>query len=161
MPTIEIDNEVMKALEDLAISERLVFANPNAVLRKIMNLDQPGIPEDIPEAPVPNASGLDGTRISEFVDGSPNGHRRMKIGARLMREHTQLRCGKGYFSINGVPYQKPSHFPVALFDSTGYLLIDNEAAMQSNPYIHVGKQISIPGGISSVPGYVSCGHRHE
>ena len=28
MPKIEVDNEVMKALENIAIAERLVFASP-------------------------------------------------------------------------------------------------------------------------------------
>ena len=77
-----------------------------------------------------------------------------------MREHPGLGCQKGYYSDSGVPYQKPSQFPVVLFDQSGYLVIADEASMLANRHIHVGKQISIPGGINSVPGYISCGHIH-
>ena len=161
MSTIEIDSQVMQVLEDRAISERLVFANPNDVLRKILKLDQPGIPDVIPKLPIPNSSGLDGTNIVVSEDQPFNGHTRKKIGSQLLREHSELRCQKGYYSDNGVPYQKPTRFPVVLFDRGGYLKIADDASMRSNLYIHVGRQISIPGGISSVPGYVSCGHLHE
>ena len=161
MPTIEIDSQVMQVLEDRAISERMVFANPNGVLRKILKLDQPGMPDVIPELPIPNSSGLDGTGIVVLEGQSFNVHRRKKIGAQLLREHPELLCRKGYYSDIGVPYQKTTQFPVVLFDPSGYLKIAHDASMRSNPYIHVGKQISIPGGISSVPRYVSCGHLHE
>ena len=33
--------------------------------------------------------------------------------------------------------------------------------MQNNPYINVGKQISIPKGIYSIPGYTKCQHEHS
>ena len=32
--------------------------------------------------------------------------------------------------------------------------------MLSNPYINVGKQVSIPRGIDSIPGYTKCPHDH-
>ena len=161
MQTIEIDHEVMNALEDFAIRERLVFANPNVVLRKILKLDQLEISESVPEYSFPSSSGVDLTGLVPLENQTLNGHSRKKIGAKLLRQHPELRSQKGYYSDNGVPYQKPTSFPVVLFDRNGYLKIDDEASMRSNPYINVGKQVSVPGGISSVPGYVSCGHIHE
>ena len=95
--------------------------------------------------------------------GTPT-HTRKKIGSRLREEHVRehgLDIQKGYFSKDGIAYQRPVEFPVALFDPDGYYIIRSEASMQSNPYIRVGKQISVPGGISAIPGYVVCGHAHE
>ena len=40
-----------------------------------------------------------------------------------------------------------------MFDSHGYVRFPSEAALRS-PHIHIGKQISVPDGISSLPGYV-------
>ena len=90
----------------------------------------------------------------------PGNRTHQRIGSRLLREHG-LACRKGYFSKDGVPYQKPVEFPVALFDPNGYLILRNETAMRASPYINVGKQVSVPGGISSVPGYHTCGHKHR
>ncbi len=89
----------------------------------------------------------------------PGNRTRQRIGSTLLREHG-LACRKGYYSKDGVPYQRPVEFPVALFDPGGYLIFPNETAMRSNPDINVGKQVSVPRGISKVPGYHACGHTH-
>ena len=83
-----------------------------------------------------------------------------RIGPRLLREHG-LQCAKGYFSKTGIPFQKPDRFPAAFFDNQGYIIVDDEASMRSNPYINVGKQVSIPKGVHSIPSYVKCEHNHS
>ena len=83
-----------------------------------------------------------------------------RIGQKLLREHG-LPAQKGYFSKTGIPYQRPSEFPIVLFDPDGYLMVNDLSSLANNPYINVGKQVSIPNGIGSIPGYVTCGHVHE
>lgn len=95
--------------------------------------------------------------------------RHQRIGPKLLREHQTLpvtdhrllSCVKGYFSAIGIPYQRPESFPAALFDPDGYFIIADEPSMRSNPYINVGKQINIPGGVHLIPGYRRCGHEHR
>ena len=51
-------------------------------------------------------------------------------------------------------YASLKRFPAALFDSQGYILFPTEDALRSTQQIHIGKQISVPVGISALPGYV-------
>ncbi len=51
-------------------------------------------------------------------------------------------------------YHRLERFPAALFDAQGYVLFPSEDALRSSSQIHVGKQISVPGGISALPAYV-------
>ena len=55
-----------------------------------------------------------------------------------------LELGRRRFHKTGIPFQKPDRFPAAFFDNQGYVIVDDEASMRSNPYINVGKQVSIP-----------------
>ena len=103
------------------------------------------------------------------TDAPTSGRIHQRIGSRLLREHQTLpmtdhrlgACAKGYFSANSTPYQKPDSFPAVLFDPDGYFIITDEPSMGSNPYISVGKRISIPDGVHSIPGYRRCGHEHR
>jgi hypothetical protein len=52
-------------------------------------------------------------------------------------------------------YAPLKRFPAALFDLHGYILFPTKEAYRTpSPYIHIGKQISVPKGISAIPGYV-------
>ena len=52
-------------------------------------------------------------------------------------------------------YATLTRFPAALFDARGYILFPTEEAYRTpSPHIHIGKQISVPKGISALPGYV-------
>lgn len=51
-------------------------------------------------------------------------------------------------------YHPLKRFPAALFDLHGYMLFPTEEAYRTSPHIHIGKQISVPNGISAIPGYV-------
>ena len=150
--TISVDDEVLHALTARAIEEGLVFSTPNEVLRRVLKLDEPQRSETV--------------RIQETSDvlyrpHSETGRTHQRIGPRLLREHDGLTAQKGYYSKTGVPYQRPDRFPSVFFDPGGYLFVRDENWMKDNPYINVGKQISIPGGIKSVPGYHPCLHSHE
>lgn len=51
-------------------------------------------------------------------------------------------------------YHRLNQFPAALFDATGYILFRSEEDLKALTQIHILKQISVPHGISSLPGYV-------
>lgn len=58
-------------------------------------------------------------------------------------------------------YAPLTRFPAALFDAEGYIFIANEQELHASPSIHIGKQISIPGGISAMPSYVHVQTRYS
>ena len=59
------------------------------------------------------------------------------------------------YSDDGHWYATLSRFPAALFDANGYVLFETEQEYRTSPYLHIGKQISVPQpGISAIPGYV-------
>jgi 5-methylcytosine-specific restriction endonuclease McrA len=51
-------------------------------------------------------------------------------------------------------YSALARFPAALFDINGYVLFATEEAYRTSPYLQIGKQISVPNGISTMPDYV-------
>jgi hypothetical protein len=51
-------------------------------------------------------------------------------------------------------YHKLKRFPGALLDRNGYVRFDTEDDYLTSPYLQIRKQISVPGRISSMPGYV-------
>ncbi len=159
--TIQIDAEVQQELAMRASKEEMdVFSHetPNRILRIILEMDQPSTQA----APLPNQDKPPSTASSSLNDSitpQTSDRTHMRIGPALLRQH-QLPCKKGYFSKTGKPYQKPYVFPAALFDLNGYLMLNDEASMRSNPHINVGARVSVPEGISRVPSYVRCGHVH-
>ena len=114
----------------------------------------------VPASPILTERPLPSTPVSVNRTPMKTVRTHFRIGARLLREH-DLSARKGYFSKDGVPYQKPEQFPAVLFDPKGYLIVNDDDSMRRNPYINVGKQVSVPRGIYSVPGYVACGHEHD
>ena len=157
---IHIDGEVLKELENRAVKEGRAFVTPNQVLRCILGLDQSPISTVAPAPPTLDNAHSASDPLSGSTDPLSSVRTHQRIGPRLLKEHG-LDCQKGYYSKTGIPYTRPSGFPAVFFDPDGYLIIDDETSMRSNPYIHVGVQASVPRGISSAPGYVRCGHIHE
>ena len=163
MPTtIQIGDETVGALARRAVEEGLdPFSpnTPNLVLRIVLGLEESRAaghirsPEELDDSVLSNShsNGIGRSQVSRRT------HKR--IGPRLLREHG-LTAAKGYFSKYGIPYQKPDRFPAVFFDTNGYLIVDSEQSMYSNPEINVGKQINFPGGVSSAKGYIECSHEH-
>ena len=159
---IPIDPEVQEALAKKASEYGLpVFSldTPNKVLRIVLGIDQSPT-QPTPQPKPENALGHLSSSSSIGTNTPTNHHSHKRIGPRLLREH-RLDCEKGYYSDTGIPYQKPAGFPVVFFDPNGYLIIRDEHSLNNNSNINVGKQVSIPGGISRVPGYVKCNHVHS
>ncbi len=51
-------------------------------------------------------------------------------------------------------YATLARFPAALFDANGYVLFATKEDYLTSPHLQIGKEISVPGGISSMPSYV-------
>ena len=82
------------------------------------------------------------------------------IGERLVREH-ELNCEKGYLNDRGKFYNPVSHFPVALFDTHGYLVVYSGNELKVPPFQDSQRLNVTAPGISAHPHYVRChGHRH-
>ena len=161
LASIQVDDEVEQALAKRAAEEGLPLfspGTPNRILRIELGLDQSGSSGTVPSPRKNGRPTLDSTPEEE--PRASNGRTHQRIGPRLLREHG-LTAAKGYYSKNGKPYQKPDSFPAVFFDTNGYFIVDDEESMRNNPYINVGKQISIPGGVYSVPGYTKCPHEHS
>ncbi len=83
----------------------------------------------------------------------------MKAGETLILEHG-LSCAKGYYSKDGRFYNQITHFPVALFDPNGYVIISSEAELRQAPFQY-GVKLKVSGpGISGHHRYQPCPHRH-
>lgn len=69
--------------------------------------------------------------------------RRWKVNARHALYHK-----------DGTWYNNLERFPGALFDPTGYIIFQTRDAYERSPFLNRGKELNVPRGISSIPGYV-------
>ncbi len=51
-------------------------------------------------------------------------------------------------------YENLGRFPGALFDAYGYIIFHTLKEYEESPYLQIGKQLALPKGISSIPGYI-------
>ncbi len=164
MPTIQIDNDVMKALEKCAIERGLVFGSPNDVLRQILGIDD--IEVFVSEQGWHSDSD---TSSAEPLVPSPMRQRRRRrntaSGSVLLRDH--IASGKidpsikrGLYHLNGRNFAQSQEYPVVFFDPEGYIIINSEEEIRNAPDIDVGANVMIRNGIDKMDGYVRCGHSH-
>lgn len=154
MPVIRIDDDVMRELQSHAVSMRLVFGQPNQVLRRVLGLDEnPEQAATRTGLPQPPTTGVQQVSPARRVSGKS-----------LLREHEDLPQGmRPYTDRDGVFYEWPRGFPAVLFDRGGYLIFPSEQAMLNaqGPRLYPDThKISVPDGISSIPKYVGCEHDH-
>ncbi|HEX2988823.1 MAG TPA: hypothetical protein VHS06_11715 [Chloroflexota bacterium] len=50
-------------------------------------------------------------------------------------------------------------FPAAFFDPNGYLIFPTLNEYDECPHFRIGKRVNVPGGISSIPGYIRRPHQ--
>lgn len=74
--------------------------------------------------------------------------------ARVYNQDWDVHAVHVLYRENGTWYHHLKAFPGALFDANGYLRFETEHEYKNCKYLQLGKQLSIPGGIASVPGYV-------
>jgi hypothetical protein len=55
---------------------------------------------------------------------------------------------------DGTWFNVLKHFPGALCDPNGYVLFDTKEKYESSPHLKIGQRTNVPGGISTLVGYV-------
>ncbi|HEX6747078.1 MAG TPA: HNH endonuclease [Longimicrobium sp.] len=75
----------------------------------------------------------------------------------LLNDLWDVRAAHALFIHDGHWYHKLRKFPGALFDINGYIKFETEEEYLSCSHLQIRKQISVPGRISSIPGYVRVG----
>lgn len=66
----------------------------------------------------------------------------------------EVRAEHALFRKDGKWYHHLVKFPGALFDENGFILFPNDEDYKTCPYLQHGKNLHIPLGISSIPGYI-------
>ena len=61
--------------------------------------------------------------------------------------------GAAYYHRDGDWYTRATAFPAAYFDDHGYVLFRSRADYEGSPYLQLGVQVAVPGGIATIPGY--------
>ena len=149
MPTIRVDDDVMRSLEQRAIDLHLVFGTPNQVLRIVLGIDN--------DKSVPLAGQPQNAHAGQL------GQRHSGTGPMLLSEHKangQIDAGvrRGHYHKDGHWYEIPKEFPAVFFDTEGYLIIHSRSELNDNSRIAVGVQVNIRGSIRELNGYVRCTH---
>jgi hypothetical protein len=77
-----------------------------------------------------------------------------KTTGKRLNEEWGVGAKHALYREDGAWYHKLNDFPGAFFDANGYIVFENEAEYSNSEYLQVAKQVSVPDGISSIPGYV-------
>jgi len=75
------------------------------------------------------------------------------MGTRLNREWG-VNAKQARYRETGDFYKTLADFPAALFDAHGYVCFATEEMYRTSSHLHIGKKLSVPKGISTIPGYV-------
>ena len=111
--------------------------------------------EDTPNSVLRRIAGLDNRKITRQYIGKKqymskkrtNYGRNLKIEWNIPAQHV-------LYHKDGNYYNHLNKFPGALCDPYGYVIFDTEIDYNNSHYLQHGKQLHVPGGISSLPGYV-------
>jgi hypothetical protein len=76
------------------------------------------------------------------------------LNGRQLNVEWKVGASHPLFHKDGTYYNHLRSFPGALFDVDGYVLFKSEDQYRKSQYLQHGKQLHIPGGIESIPGYV-------
>jgi Protein of unknown function DUF262 len=77
-----------------------------------------------------------------------------KTTGKQLNEEWSVGANHALYREDGTWYHNLTSFPGALFDANGYILFENEDEYRNCESLQIGKQLSVPDGISSIPGYV-------
>ena len=108
------------------------YAEPST---EVPRINQPATSPDLPRA----------SRLTPGEIGP-------RPGNGLSREYG-IDAAQSRYSETGTWYGKPSRFPLALWDLHGYIVFRTEEDFLRSPYVRLGRQLGVPNGISSIPGY--------
>ena len=77
-----------------------------------------------------------------------------KYKAPYLNEEWCIGANQARYREDGRWYARLSRFPAALIDAHGYVKFATEYEYLNSPYLQIGKQITVPLGISQMPNYV-------
>jgi hypothetical protein len=144
MPTIRIDDEVYAWLKSKAIPFE---DTPNSVLRRLAGLEKPrdmGFNAEISE---------DAKEENQMNRVGNNPGRARRLDGKYFRELWKVNVDQALYHHDGTWYENLQHFPGALFDINGYVIFRTEEEYNDCTYLHIGQQLNVPNGISSIPRY--------
>jgi len=150
-PVIRVDHEVWEWLKNQA---QPLEDTPNSVLRRVAGLEGRKARDatrkaSVTSAPDSRRSSASGRRRS----GTVLARQRTNYG-RVLNDQWNVAARHALYHKEGNYYNHLRYFPGALFDPNGYLVFKTEQEYRKSPHLQHGAQLHVPGGISSVPGYV-------
>ncbi|MCU1267195.1 MAG: hypothetical protein JWM21_3513 [Acidobacteria bacterium] len=77
-----------------------------------------------------------------------------KANGKRLNDEWKVGAKHALYSEEGTWYHKLTEFPGAFFDANGYVVFDSESDYRNCENLQIGKQVNVPDGISSIPGYV-------
>ena len=78
----------------------------------------------------------------------------MRLTGRLLQSQWRIPAHHVLYREDGASYHHLEYFPAALCDPKGYILFKTRAEYDRHPGLSHGVELNVPGGISSLPGYV-------
>ncbi len=146
---IRIDDDVWAWLRKNA---RPLEDTPNSVLRRLAGLPEPS------SAQTPESRQTPGTprdSVHTVRHRNSTGRSRYRTNTALnLQEEWAVSARHVLYHKDGTYYNHLLRFPGGLFDPHGYVLFRTEQDYLNSPYLKRHQQLHVPGGISSIPGYV-------
>jgi 5-methylcytosine-specific restriction protein A len=79
---------------------------------------------------------------------------RNQISGKFLNTYFGINASHALYSEGGKWYHLLNSFPAALFDANGYVILVSEEEYLHSPQIRIQKEVNIPNGIKSLPGYI-------
>src|SRR5579871_2142363 len=76
--------------------------------------------------------------------------------AKILNKLWGINARHALYRATGDWYHHLTEFPGVLIDENGYILFETQEAYRTCRYLQLGKEVSVPKGISMTPGYVRC-----
>ena len=143
MPTIRIDDDVYSWLKQQAVPFE---DTPNSVLRRLAGFDKKDN-ANIEKNPIGKTDKM------EKEDKMTTNIKNKRIDGKYLNELWGVHAAHALYHEGGNWYQNLRYFPGALFDPNGYILFNTEKEYNSCRYLDIGKELHVPQGIWSIPGY--------
>jgi len=77
-----------------------------------------------------------------------------ELSGKLLNKLWQVRAKHALYREDGKWYHQLTDFPGALFDANGYIVFATERDYLNCSYLQIKKDLHVPEGISSIPGYI-------
>jgi 5-methylcytosine-specific restriction protein A len=101
----------------------------------------------------PQAGGLDELG-GEANDDVPSELTLTGLTGRQLNHEWEVGARHALYHHHGRWYHQLSRFPGALFDYNGYVVFRTEEDFRKSPHVNITKDVHVPRGIASIPGYV-------